>query len=210
MQLYGIGAKADKHVQMDVIRGHFATNHSHINYYVDLTNVKSAHKMAKRAAVLLAEKCRAIGVDTIICMEGTQVIGAYLADELSQPGHMELNSGANINVLMPELNANNQMIFRDNTQSMVTGKNILLLIASVSTGKTITRTLDCLRYYSGRVAGICALFSAMPEWHDVPINAVFTSEDLMDYQTFIPNNCEMCAQNMKIDAIVNSYGFSKL
>ena len=27
--------------------GHFATNHSHINYYIDMTRMNNDHKMAK-------------------------------------------------------------------------------------------------------------------------------------------------------------------
>ena len=33
--------------------GHFATNHSHINYYMDMSRMKHDHKMAKEAALSL-------------------------------------------------------------------------------------------------------------------------------------------------------------
>ena len=36
-----IQSHANKNVALRVIPGHFATNHSHINYYVDLTIMKS-------------------------------------------------------------------------------------------------------------------------------------------------------------------------
>ena len=72
------------------------------------------------------------------------------------------------------MNANNQMIFRDNTQKMVWGKSILLLMSSVSTGKTINRSIDCLRYYNGRLAGISALFSAIRESNGLTVNTIFT------------------------------------
>ena len=111
---------------------------------------------------------------------------------------------------MPELNTNNQMIFRDNTQKMVQGKSILLLISTVSTGKTINRALECLQYYGGQLVGICALFSAVPEMHGYTINAVFTNEDIADYRTFSPGSCELCAEKQGIDAIANSFGYSKL
>ena len=146
-RLQEICSKQNKKIKISYIPGHFATNHSHVNYYVDLTGIKSRHKMAKAAAEELSKYyLTTTPIDTIICLEGTEMLGAFMADNLSQPGSLIMNSNSNICVLTPELNSNNQMIFRDNTQNMVWGKNILLLIASASTGKTINRSIECLRY----------------------------------------------------------------
>jgi orotate phosphoribosyltransferase len=190
--------------------GHFATNHSHINYYVDLSGIKTQHKMAKRVAVKLADKYQMVNVDAIICLEGTEVIGAFLADELTQNNHMNVNIGNDICVITPELNSNNQMIFRDNIQKMVWGKNVLLLISSASTGKTVNRALECLNYYNGKLTGIGAVFSAIRSINGVEVNAIFFESDLPAYETFPPAECQMCAKKQKIDAIVNSFGYSKL
>lgn len=205
-----INAKNDSNISITIYPGHFATNHSHINYYVDLSSIKIQHKMARRAAMQLAGHYHMVAVDTIICLEGTEVLGAFLADELSQPGHVKVNGGNEISIVTPELNSNNQMIFRDNIQKAVWGKNILLLIASASTGKTINRALDCLNYYNGQLTGISAIFSAVRRMGDVDIKSIFTEDDLPLYETQIPSECKMCAKKQKIDAIVNSYGYSKL
>ncbi len=206
-----IAARGNKSVKIGVIPGHFATNHSHVNYYVDMTSIKSFHRMAKNAAVELARPyLTSTPIDTIICLEGTEMIGAFLANELAQPGTRVLNGGNDICVITPETNANNQMIFRDNTQKMIWGKNILLLLSSVSTGKTISRSLECLRYYSGRLVGIAAIFSAIEESNGVAVNAIFTKEDLPHYETSLSTECALCRNKQKIDAIVNSYGYSKI
>ncbi|GHU81302.1 hypothetical protein FACS1894191_8070 [Clostridia bacterium] len=210
MNFREVKAIGDKNVKISVAAGHFATNHSHINYYIDLTDVKSLHKMAKRAAVILADKYRMTNIDTVICLEGTEVIGAFLAEELAKTSLIDMNSGVDISIIAPEMNSNNQMIFRDNSVKMIHGKDILLLIASLSTGKTVSRALDCISYYEGRLAGISAVFSAIGEVDKVPVNSVFTTRELSDYQTFVPKECEMCADRLRLDAIVNSYGFSKL
>ena len=49
-----IHARNASKVKIGVIPGHFATNHSHVNYYVDMTSIKSHHLMAKLAAAELA------------------------------------------------------------------------------------------------------------------------------------------------------------
>lgn len=205
-----IYARSDKKVSIDIIPGHFATNHSHVNYYIDLTSMKIRHEMAKAAAVLLCNKFNMTAIDTIICLEGTEMIGAFLADELAQPGHVKMNSGKDICVLTPEQNANNQMIFRDNTQKIIWGKNILLLMASVSTGKTISRSMECLEYYNGVPVGVAALFSAVHEISGISINTIFDEKDIPNYKTYELAGCELCAKKNKIDAIVNSFGYSKI
>lgn len=204
-------ARRNSDIQINVIPGHFATNHSHVNYYVDMTSIKSRHRMAMEAAEALTEFYgTTTPVDTILCLEGTEMVGAFLAQQLAQVGVQMINENQDICVLTPELNSNNQMIFRDNTQKMVWDKNVLLLIASVSTGKTINRLRECLQYYNGKLVGISALFSAVRTVGETPINAIFTQEDLPDYRTFASMDCDYCQRKVKIDAIINSYGYSKI
>lgn len=203
--------RGNRSIYINILPGHFATNHSHINYYVDMTNLKTRYSSAKLAAeALAAELGTSTPVDTIICLEGTEMIGAFIAEELSKTTLMAMNSGADINVLSPELNVNNQMIFQQNTQELVAGKCILLLIASVTTGKTIQRALDCLQYYQGHLIDIAAIFSAERAIGDVNIHAIFTEADLPQYETYSPGECVMCKEKRKIDAIVNNAGYTPL
>ena len=43
-------------VPLRVARGHFATSHSHINYYIDIAKQKSRLSEAKSVAKFLAQK----------------------------------------------------------------------------------------------------------------------------------------------------------
>lgn len=209
--LHYIHSQLDKNIKLGIIPGHFATIHSHVNNYIDLTSIKTLHNMAKNAAGLLAQNFSSVTiVDTIVCLEGTEVVGSYLADELSQTGLMTMESNINIAVLTPEYNSNNQMIFRDNTQKMIFGKNILLLFALASTGKTINRSMECLEYYNGKLVGIAALFSAVEEVNNIPVNSIFTQDNIPYYKSYKPSECELCAKKQKIDALVNSFGYSKV
>ena len=206
-----ISARKSSKVKIGVIPGHFATSHSHVNYYVDMTSVKTSSATAKEAASLLAQEyMMGTNIDTIVCLEGTEMLGAFLAQALSDPTIPMLNAGQDINVITPELNANNQMIFRDNTQKMIWGKHVLLLMASVSTGKTINRAVECLQYYNGSLVAISAIFSAASESRGIKINSIFTPGDLPEYHSYAPAECPMCAAHKKVDALVNSYGYSKI
>ena len=202
-------AKKNKRIGIKIIPGHFSTSHSHVNYYIDMTDIKSYYKKAKLAAEELAKAYSSTPVDVIICLEGTRIVGAYLAEELAQTSIAAINHDANLAVVTPETNANNQMIFRDNIQPIIWNKRVLLMVASVTTGQTIGRAMDCIQYYNGQLAGICALFSAVEESNGIPIHSLFSLKDIPDYQNFSPHECPYCKEHTKIDAMVNSYGYTK-
>lgn len=198
-------------VPLRVMPGHFATNHAHVNYYLDSTTLKSRQSEARETArALVGAYVYNTVVDTIVCLEGMQVVGAYLADELTQAGVMSRNAHQTIYVVSPEFNSNSQMIFRDNLQPMIKGKNILLLLAVVTTGKTIAKGMECIQYYGGILQGISAIFTAVDQVDGIPIHSVYTKRELPDYQAFDFRECPFCQKGQKLDALVNSYGYSKL
>lgn len=206
-----IKSKNNNKIKIGVIPGHFATNHSHVNYYVDMTKIKTHHMVAKEAASEIAKSyVSSLDVDTIICLEGTEIIGAFLARELAKEGHASINSGKDICVITPETNANNQMIFRDNIQKDIFNKSVLLLISSVSTGKTINRSVECLQYYNGKLSGVASIFSAINEYNGIKINSIFSSDDLVNYESKSVTDCSLCKSGQKVDAIINSFGYSKI
>ncbi len=206
-----IPAKCNKKIELKAIPGHFATNHSHINYYLDMTPIKCRHTEAQLVAKELVKAYRnTTAVDTVVCMDGCEVIGAYLAEELTAAGIMSLNSHECVNVITPEINSSGQIIFRDNIEPMVMNKHIVLVLASATTGKTIQQSMDGLRYYGGILEGVGALFSAVDEVDGIPINSIFTLDDVSGYQTYNPGDCPHCQSGRKLDAIVNSFGYSKI
>lgn len=198
-------------VPLRVAKGHFATNHSHINYYIDITYQKTRLSEAKAIAKQLVNHFNnSTVVDTILCLDGTVVIGTCLADELTKSGFRSINAHNTIYVLEPEYNGNSQMIFRDNVQPMIKGKHVLVLMASVTTGFTAKRSLEAVDYYDGEVVGIAALYSAVEEVGGYPVRSVYNVKDIPDYASYDYRECPYCKQGQKIDALVNSFGFSKL
>lgn len=206
-----VQSKINKHVELRMIPGHFATSHSHINYYVDMTYLKSRKSEAEEAAKILAANYNTnTYIDTIICMDGCEIIGAYLADELTRHSIMSMNSGHTMFIVSPEEHTGGQLIFRDNMQEMINGKRVLLVLASATTGLTVRRAMECINYYGGIMVGAAALFSAAHEVDGVKINSLFTPDDISDYKTYHFTECPMCKEKKRLDAIVNSYGYSKI
>ena len=131
-------------------------------------------------------------------------------DHRIQNGITSMNQHKSIYVVTPEVHSSGQLIFRDNLQPMIEGKHVLLLIASATTGKTIKKSLECIKYYGGSIAGISAIFSVATEVDGYPVHALFTEKDLPDYKTYPHDQCPMCQAGNRIEAIVNSYGYSEL
>ena len=198
-------------IPLRVARGHFATSHSHINYYIDIAKQKSRLSEAKEVAKFLAQKYASnTGVDTILCLEGMTLVGACLADELTREGYQSINEHQDIFVVEPEYNSNNQIIFRDNIQPMVTNKRVLVLMASVTTGRTADRSLEAVGYYGGTVVGVASLYTAVEKIGSVDVKSVYSLNDLPDYESYNYKDCPMCKAGRKIDALVNSFGYSCL
>jgi len=211
--MIGIATLPIRHgnVPLRIARGHFATNHSHINYYIDVTFQKTRLSEAKDVARYLVKSFKNTAlVDTILCLDGTAVIGTCLAEELTASGFRSLNTHNTIYVVEPEYNANSQMIFRDNVQPMIKGKHVLVLMASVTTGFTAKRSIQAIGYYGGEVAGITSIYSAVDEAEGYPVHSVYNVSDLPDYASYDYRECPYCKAGKKIDALVNSFGYSEL
>ncbi len=192
-------------------RGHFATNHSHINYYIDITYQKTRLSEAKDSAQeLVSHFVNNTPVDTILCLDGTAVLGTCVAEELTKSGFRTLNQHQTIYILEPEYNTNSQIIFRENIQPMIRGKHVLVLMASVTTGYTARKAIEAIDYYGGHTAGVAAIYRAVDEVGGYPVRSVFSVDDLPDYASYDYRDCPYCKQGKRIDALVNSFGYSAL
>ena len=206
-----ITMKENPNVILRAIPGHFITPHAHSNYYLDMTAIKSRTHESRAAAIEFAKKIPPTTVvDTIVCMEGTQVIGAYLADELTKSGFVNVNVYKAINVITTELSSSGQYIVRDNLKPMFEGKSVIILVATAATGQTIAKVAEAIKYYGAKVRGICSVFSVGNTCFGKPIYSLFSVKDLPDYRNTAADECPMCKNGQAVDALANPFGYSKL
>ena len=200
-----------KNLLLRVQRGHFATSHSHINYFIDVTMQKTRLSEAKAVAKeLLSYYQTTTIIDTILCLDGMQVVGSCLAEQLTSNNFMNLNAHQTIYVVTPEYTAGSQMIFRDSISQAITGKNVLILAASVVTGYTTKSAIEAITYYGGRVACISSIFATVDKYLGYDVVSAFNPNDLPGYASYAPHECPMCRAGNRIEGLVNSFGFSKL
>ena len=202
---YEVTSTVNREVSIKVIPGHFATKHSHVNYCVDMTKVKSQMSAAKAAAQLFADAFANTPVDTIITLDRMKMVGAFLADKLSCS---YINRGQDIAVITPEI-TNGKMVLRDNFLPFVKGKRVLLLTASATTGNDVNSVVSGIGYYGGEAVGAATVFGGEFAC-SVPVIKLFGVNDVPDYASYAPVDCPLCKSGVKVDAVVNSYGYSKI
>ena len=194
-----------------VTQGHFATSHSHTNYYIDVTTQKTRLSEAKAVAQeLLPYYDSTTMVDTILCLDGTEVIATCLAEELTRGGHVNMNAHQTIYVVTPEHTVGSQLLLRDNLVPMVADKNVLILAASVTTGYTALGAIQAVNYYGGRVAGVCSIFATTDTVGGYTVRSCFDPTHLPDYASYLAHECPYCKGGFKLDALINGHGYSKL
>ena len=193
-------------VSVRVIEGHFATKHSHVSHCIDMTKVKSEYTAAREAARLFYEDFQYVPVDTIISLERMKMIGAFHAGELTHSG---INKEQNIAVISPEM-VNEKLLLRDNFIPYVKNRRVLVLTASATTGQTLLAAIEGIKYYGGEVTGAATVFGGDFKELDVPTARLFGVEDIARYTSYSPAACPLCAKGVKVDAVVNSYGYSKI
>ena len=170
-----------------------------------MTRIKSQLISARAAAKLFAGSFAGTPVDTVISLDRMKMVGAFMADELSR-SHVNFNQ--NIAVITPEIDKD-KLLLRDNFLGYVKGKRVLLLTASASTGKDVRSVVEGIRYYGGEPVGAATVFGSEFEC-SVPVVRIFGADSVPGYSSFAPTDCPLCRDGVKVDAVVNSYGYSKL
>lgn len=210
--IYTINSSKDERVFVHAMPGHFISSSTHLNCYIGTSDIKHNHSVAVDAAMLMAQYYveRSIGVDTVLCLYETQALGAYLAHELSRPTMYNPNPGNDVYIVGPEYDTEGNIIFRDNLKKHINGKNVVILISCITSGKTVARAMESLRYYGGRTVGVTSIFSAADSIEGIEVNTIFNKNDVPGYEAYAPHDCPHCKAGERVDAIANGYGYSLL
>ncbi len=212
MQAYKkIDYAKNKDVVLRYVPGHFITPNSHVNYYMDLSDMKARQREARATGEELAELYLASDViDTILCLNGMEVVGSYLANKLTKAGIISANSHKTMYITSPEYNTSGQMMFRENIVHMIRGKKVLVLIDAATTGGTLKSALGTLKFYEGSVVGIAAIYSVAMAIDGIEIRSLYSLKDLSDYASYSAEDCPLCKNGVTVDAICNGFGYSTI
>jgi len=230
METIKIKSKVNSDIELSVMPGHFSSDRFHVNYYIDMSSLKMRVTEAKKVAAAMAQQyikkvnidskymsdfvssslantANVKPIDTIICMDGCEVIGAYLAEELTKAGLPNNTTHNSLYVVTPEFDNRGQMVVRRNIKDMIKGRNVLVVLASAMSGRTITKAIGTILAYGGKVTGLSVIFGNVEEVDGYPVYSVFTQDDIPNFKLSDPDDCQDCKDGKKLDGVVNSYGY---
>ena len=230
METIKIKSKVNSDVELSVMPGHFSSDRFHVNYYIDMSSLKMRVTEVKKVAAAMAQQyikkvnidskymsdfvssslantANVKPIDTIICMDGCEVIGAYLAEELTKAGLPNNTTHNSLYVVTPEFDNRGQMVVRRNIKDMIKGRNVLVVLASAMSGRTITKAIGTILAYGGKVTGLSVIFGNVEEVDGYPVYSVFTQDDIPNFKLSDPDDCQDCKDGKKLDGVVNSYGY---
>lgn len=122
-----------------------------------------------------------------------------------------MNAHKTIYVVSPEYDSNGLMIFRDNLKHEIKNRNVLLLLASASTGTTVKNCIECVSYYGGILQGISLYSVPVDNCWRLPHDSLFKADDIPGNTTFTLTMIALCARQMrKWKLLLNGYGYSEL
>ena len=76
--------------------------------------------------------------------------------------------------------------------------------------RELNAAIEAVKYYKGLVVGVSAIFATVDKCGGYPVTSIFDPNDLGDYNSYNSHNCPICEKGERIEAIVNSYGYSAL
>jgi orotate phosphoribosyltransferase len=204
-----VASQKNPKITVRVMTGHFATSSAHRSQYIDLFELMSSASAARDAARELVVPYRTnTPVDAIVYMDNTEILAAFMADELLQAG-MSLNAGNEILLLSPMVDSGGHFVFHQSVQEKIKNKNVVLVVALLSTGATVSRIEECLAYYGCNLVGISAIV-CVSDVEGKVVHSLFDASDVPDFHFYELADCKMCQAGMKIDAIIGKEGYTKL
>ena len=87
---------------------------------------------------------------------------------------------------------------------------MVLLLATTTTGETIRRSMEGIQYYGGITEAVGAVFSTVDSVGSMKVRSLFTVKDVPGYQAFSQSECPFCKKGMRLEAMVNGFGYSKI
>lgn len=167
-------------------RGDTAQEEISMNFCISTRELRLSAKLAKEAARALAQPYHTGAlVDLILCEEGCEAVGAFLAAELGGGSVLSLNRGSDIHIGTLRL-SEQETCTRE--ELPLRGKSILLLTDLLMSPKRARRAADYILGSGAALSGVCALFGVPGEVEKRKIQCLFEASDLPGFYTWREEN----------------------
>ena len=133
-----------------------------------------------------------------------------MASELTKAGYTNMNAHQTIYVVTPEHTTGSQLLFRENTAPMIAGGTYWCWRRPLPPASPCRGAVEAIRYYGGDPVGIASIFASVKECAGYPVASIFDPRPSRLRNLRLPQLPVVQAGGKKIDALVNSFGYSSL
>ncbi|MDD2955337.1 MAG: hypothetical protein PHD67_03355 [Oscillospiraceae bacterium] len=175
---------------LTVTREHAAEPGCHMNRRVGTAGLRHSGKLAREAARLLAAPYQAGAlVELILCEQGCEVVGSFLACELSGGNALSLNRGCDIRVAAFRWEEERPVLLEPEPLS---GQSVLLLADRLFPPD---KALCCAQWAAAQEAalsGVCALFGTPGKVGWRRVHCLFSAVEVPGFHFWPEEECPLC------------------
>ncbi|MDD3284936.1 MAG: phosphoribosyltransferase family protein [Patescibacteria group bacterium] len=189
-----------------ILQGHFRLNSGrHSEWYVNKDALIMTDTELKKLIDIIVHKFSSLGFCNFDIIAGPAMGGAILAKVLAMA--FSKNSGIEIFSVYTEKDSDSMALKRGYEKAVI-GKKIFVIEDIITTGSSVSKTIDAIRKANGNVVCVCCIADrshgkVTAETLGVP---QFVSLCEIDIETWEEKSCPFCAQGIPID---NNIGHGK-
>ena len=174
------------------------TSGRHMSVYINKDALYPHTKETSRICELFAEKYKDAGIDVVAAPSlGGIILETWTAYHLSEINKKEVLG------VYTEKDAEKNQIFTRGYDTLVAGKNVLILEDLTTTGGSVAKVVASVKNAGGNVVGVCVMVNRDPEKVNAQtLGFPFDSLAVLKAESWEETDCPLCAQNVPINTTV--------
>lgn len=188
-----------KSIKAILTDSHFVyTSGKHGSVYVRKDMLYPHTKLTSDVCKLFAEKFKDKDIDVVVAPAlGGIILSQWTAYHLSKLKNKEI-----LGLFTEKDEASNQ-VFKRGYDKMVKGKNVLIVEDLATTGGSVKKVVDAIRKAGGKVIEVSVMINRDPKnVTSKTVGAPLSSLGIFEAESFDPNNCPLCQENIPINTVV--------
>ena len=174
------------------------TSGRHMSVYINKDALYPHPKDVSRIGYLFAEKNKHLDIDIVAAPAlGGIILSTWVAYYLSEL------KGKEILGIYAEKTPDNTLLLRRGYDTLVKGKNVLIVEDVTTTGGSVKQILKTVRNAGGDVVNICVMVNRDPEkLTSTSMDAPFSYLAVIKADSWDENECPLCKNNVPINTTI--------
>ncbi len=178
---------------------HFVyTSGKHGSIYVNKDRLYPHTELASQVGLLFAEMNKQYDIDVV----AAPALGGIILSQWTAH-HLSALKGKEVLGVYTEKDLDKNQIFTRGYDSLVTGKNVLVVEDLTTTGESVLKVVNTVRAVNGNVVAVSVMVNRNPdEVNGELMRAPFSALGVLRAEAFEEHECPLCAEGRPINTTV--------